>query len=1642
MTDVHITHSWRRYWVPRPALATLDDTGFLIDPEGGWGSTLSPGAVELANLDDYPVLVLLGEPGIGKSTEVAAVAARVRAHGGGTDTVLLVDLRDYETVAELRDSVLRGPEVTAWRHGSGQLTLTFDSLDEGLLATTQLADGLARELAGLARDPALSGRLRIRIACRTAVWPDSAESKLRAAWGDEHVLTCVLAPLRRVDVTAALRNAGVTDPETALTELLQRGGGALAARPVTLNFLATAIRDGAVPDSRVALYREGCLRLARESNVGRAQRGTVGNWSARERLAIAARAAAMTVFGNRAALCIGPVASTSGSTRHGLDLDVAELDGGEEPVRPDNETKAGETRVEVTQAAVRETLDTALFRGADLEDATSGALSSRQTARLTWAQWSFAEYLAARWVHVNGLTPAQQDQLFLTDATGVPRVVPQLRQTVTWLAGHDPEFLRRIARVDPEVLLGSDIGVADAADRARIVDTLLALARIGELQDLYRKSTEFRALAHPGLAGQLLPVIVDPTEPSVARRLALRIGADAGGAEFAVAAVELALDKAAPADLRKEAIRAVRLAGTPTECARLRTLVFGATLSAHTAEAGGITNDFDPDDELRGAALQLLWPTHLSAEELFSLLTPRKRTILIGSYSLFLQRLVDQLEKGGLNDEALEVALRWCEAESTGAGRRRSVSASSHGGVPSAVVRAAWRRLREPELESEGSASARAALVDGVAAVSVRNLLQHEPLVDEKSTDDLGAALAQSGRRQEFIRALIPKLARALRTTTGELALRDVGYLGILLARGIGVLSEDAAWLVGDLRSATARGEDDIAAVYIAVLVALVSGAGDSAFDVVYAAAFGNASVSLSVESPRSDSEADHSVVEAGQSPATLGCGVTVGHAEGRAEVSPPGVALSQWPVLPLLARALDPFVKAVPLDSIEAQRAREAQAELEKFEAQCREFDQKVEKDIAFAGRSAKESALKVIAGDVDEWWRLNYWLCCSERGLIEEWDSRLAGRFLWRRFDESTQAALIRAAARYVEASDEDRAEVMEADRLQRTAVAGFRALRLLQELDPATFGGLSDAVWKRWAAVVAVFPLYGDEGRDGWYDELLMRAYAAAPEPVAAAVVNLAAAEDAKYGRPFVLERIEVLWSATDGGAALATALLARLRRGLASGSVAPTRSGLAVMLSTLLEHDVPDAHSLAESLVGDANRDLISPPISVLSSAPSSVSLADHEATALEATTPPAMTSGGSVSQPVLQGASGTRPEAEQTESKPRPANTPRERALSAAEALVRCSVDAGWNLVWPLVDGDREFASALLINLAAHHGWPKGSLASRLDEADVAKLHIRMVELFPVLERDEDHEGGRWVTPRDEVVGWCDGLLRHLASLGTPAALDAIREVRARFPHWTGMVHLECAAETALRRSTWGPAAPADLIALARNGQYRIVRTERDLADAIVTSLGQFAAEVRGVNATVEHLWDEGRDASGKRTGKWYPKAEEALSNAITAHLARDLGTSGFTSVREVRLRPALGDTPAEDIDIYVVATVEEANGQRRTMTVLLEVKGQWFKDLAEAIRTQLVERYLANNPETSTGVFVVGWYLCAEWDPKHYQRRDAKKNGTDLDLFAKALDARAAALSTPNRDVRAVVLDVSLSAMPSGGSPLTKAGTR
>ncbi len=306
------------------------------------------------------------------------------------------------------------------------LDLFLDSLDECLLRVDTLAAMLPEALEVLPVD-----RLRVRVACRTGDWPQTLESGLIKHWSQERVGIYELTPLRRVDVaTAAVANR--LDADEFLAEVAEREAEALANRPITLDFLLREKREGGrLPARRVDLYMSGCRFLAAENSEARLDAGHRGTIEAGERLQLAARIAAATVFGNRYAVWAGPEAGPVPQE----DVTSQELKAGS----PDSPGPS--------DRALEEVLGTGLF-------------SSRGSNRMGWAHQTYAEFLAARWATESGLDLDQILGLLTNPLDPERRLVPQLHETAAWVASMQPDAFEVLTELDPDALLRGDVATA------------------------------------------------------------------------------------------------------------------------------------------------------------------------------------------------------------------------------------------------------------------------------------------------------------------------------------------------------------------------------------------------------------------------------------------------------------------------------------------------------------------------------------------------------------------------------------------------------------------------------------------------------------------------------------------------------------------------------------------------------------------------------------------------------------------------------------------------------------------------------------------------------------------------------------------------------------------------------------------------------------------------------------------------------------------------------------------------------------------------------------------------------------------------------------------------------------------------------
>ncbi len=608
-------HPWKRFWVPREGRFSLADDGFLVDPDSESAAFYEMDVVSFESISHFPCLVLLGEPGSGKSTALDQERSAVEADLATTaDRFIYEDLRAFQTDYRLAQKVFGHPELTAWKAkaSTSTLHLFLDSLDEGSLRIGNIAEVLKSELHDLPVE-----RLRLRIACRTADWPVGLETSLREMWGDENVGVFELAPLRKADVILQANSAGL-DPGRFLSTVKELDAAPLANRPITLQFLTNVFKpDKPLPRTRVDLYLQGCLHLCAEHSQTRRDSNVTRKFTAAQRLEVASRLAAVTIFSKCSAIKIG---ETDGDVLD-EDLRLDSLIGGTEG--------SDSTLTEITLEAVHETVK------------ITGLFTSRGPQRLGWAHQTYAEFLAARYLHTH---PAVRGHQLLLHPDGSGKVIPQLREAAAWLAGMDVEVFRKLTQTDPETLLRSDVLSATEQDRAQLVSALLRGFETKQILYDFDLWQFLPRLANTRLHSILQPYLQETSRTAGARIAAIDIARRCGLTTLQPELITIALNRKEAEQVRIHAADAIAQLGDSVARAALKPLAL---------DEGGN----DPDDELKGYALTAMWPHTLTATELFASLTPQKRTNFSGAYQSFLKSDI----VGSLKADDLVVALKWAK---------------------------------------------------------------------------------------------------------------------------------------------------------------------------------------------------------------------------------------------------------------------------------------------------------------------------------------------------------------------------------------------------------------------------------------------------------------------------------------------------------------------------------------------------------------------------------------------------------------------------------------------------------------------------------------------------------------------------------------------------------------------------------------------------------------------------------------------------------------------------------------------------------------------------------------------------------------------------------------------------------------------
>lgn len=694
----------------------LDDEGFL-DSQVPIRTSLveaCPGdLLSLRAASEAPALVVLGEPGIGKSTALRAIAEHVRTRGAEVVWLDGADLAE-ETFADELGAHVGGRLATGAVAGAARdgLTVVIDALDESAIVRRfprRLREALAR------RDLA---SLRLVLGCRTADVPVDLADTLEQSFGMGMVFAD-LAPLRRSD--AVLLASSLDAPgEELISAAVRIGAGSLASIPLTLGLLVQEfLENGILGLSARELFERGVTTLLDTSRSGFSTRDSS---TVDQRRAVAERVAAAMLLSGKRTVFVG----------RELDVGKQDLRAGEVS---DGFERTASGQFAVTPSVVNATLATALFGG-------------RGTDRFAFVHASQAAFLAAWYLrrHEPRVPRRQLEGLLLVAAPDGSKTVPvPLRELAAWLACLDPTAGAWLAETDPESMVGHESYLDSDELRAAVVRALLLRAEEFELGE--RSWSKGIDLSHPGLAAQVLVVLnefdAQPAEwKDFARcRVALRLARHASSPELTERLIRIAESTGWNAHLGSLAVEAA-LAHGANSIPKLNRLLRELADPVFARRR-------DPDDELRGYLLDGLWPEHIGIAEVLSALKPRQSQ-LFGMYWAFLRRFPEQLD-----DAHLAAALQWA-VEGASRDAATAVESVDEEPLPDDRPIGAIDAMLAEGLVERALASARALeFIAYAAALAWPRLDRYDQPTLPSSLDEVQAGRPTTPQRRAFAEALL-----------------------------------------------------------------------------------------------------------------------------------------------------------------------------------------------------------------------------------------------------------------------------------------------------------------------------------------------------------------------------------------------------------------------------------------------------------------------------------------------------------------------------------------------------------------------------------------------------------------------------------------------------------------------------------------------------------------------------------------------------------------------------------------------------------------------------------------------------------------------------------------------------------------------
>jgi hypothetical protein len=1182
-----------------------------------------------------------------------------------------------------------------------------------------------------------------------------------------------------------------------------------------------------------------------------------------------------------------------------------------------------------------------------------------------------AAYLAVCHLQDHHVPHPQLATLLLVSGDEATTSIPvPLRETAAWLVALDPSHSDWLAAADPESLAAHSVVVDSAAMRALVVRGLLDRAPQIELSDAPWRRARWQ-VAHPGLADQLAAVLAEvpggepgdwPTQARV--RLAVRLAGEAATAGLAEPLLELAEHDGWSSYTRRLAARSAFAAAPELAVPRLCALL----LDRLSDEAYASAND--PDDELRGTLLELLWPDHLALDEALAQLRPRRDPWLFGMYARFLRTMPDRVGEADIprllawaqeRMEATPTATDGDAQRATAAedlapeGRQSGGELAARDVDPDDLpIGQLDRDLLEGVIDRALAGEAAPERINAVAPLLWRRLRRFEPVALPAPLDVVDAEGIEPERARELRRVLARALI-ALTLATQEAALGEyrhlvTGWQGRRASWRRPTPAEEAAGLRPAQRHWLLDGGD-----FQWVLQAAVEA--QAAGTLELAQALGAVA---SVIFDWTDAASFEAAYEQRASP---------------------------------VSEQLRWIWEPVRLDSQSARNLRESY--LASRDIQPATWPE-AEQFIALL----RDRFAAAVAGDSQAFWELLWGLQFDPQtgqAPVPRFDDNIMSFPAMPVLGVQPENPLRDAALRYLAAEDDHAAWWLGTNGYDKRAWAGYLALAALEAA-----GRLDEVpgdVWASWVGALVWFPARpvgaGDADRK---QRMLGLAARHAPGALAAAVARLVRGDLARGHSPLELELINPGWAQE----------LADVLFGLLDEVAAALTQVLTEADPGERHEDAPAARAAEEPSATEV--DSVPDVVTLAATKEAQAAALDTWETLLRLLFSTDSDRASAVARDALGAAAGGEWQGR--------------LAVGAARMLLQVDAPAFWPEIKAVTDRDPSFSRELALTSASDRA--DGPDLHSLDEPSLAEVYRWLAHLFPPAD-DVLESGVHFVSREDAARLWRGTVLRELAQRGTRAAVAELTRLAGDFPDRLDVAASVLVARGGVQANAWSPPLPEQVARLLSDARRRLVRSTAELA----TLLGDTLAAIgQDLPAHGELLWDRQpaprrraasstnppsatTPASGEQPKEdtWRPKPEAALSAYLAHEFTLRLTDRGVAVNREVLVQPRNPYGAGDRTDIAVEATLVHdpyaatpAAAPER-LVVVVEVKGAWNDGLLSDQRNQLAVRYL---PESNSdrGLYVVGWYPVDLWTARGDQRK-AKASRLVRDDVEHALSEQA-----------------------------------